>query len=365
MKRSLQWDIFCKVIDNFGDIGVAWRLSAELAARGQQVRLWIDDASALDWMAPSGDAAVQVRPWTAAETVTALAVPPDVLVEAFGCDVPAAFLSAHIWSSTTAPPLWLNLEYLSAESYVTRSHGLPSPVMSGPAAGETKWFFYPGFTQGTGGLLRESNLATRQDAFSSPSWLAAQGVEVSDALVVSLFCYEPQALAQLLGEWQTSGHHGRSVALLVAAGRASEAVKSAQESARGGTGSPSLSITYLPWLTQTEFDHLLWSSDLNFVRGEDSLVRAIWAGKPLIWHIYPQEDSAHLTKLEAYLACIEAPASLREFHRAWNAPGQEQVHWPTPPLLAEWTAHAQATKAALWRLPDLASTLIGFAAKKR
>ncbi|MEO7887531.1 MAG: elongation factor P maturation arginine rhamnosyltransferase EarP, partial [Polaromonas sp.] len=47
MNRSLQWDIFCKVIDNFGDIGVCWRLAADLASRGHKVRLWVDDASAL------------------------------------------------------------------------------------------------------------------------------------------------------------------------------------------------------------------------------------------------------------------------------------------------------------------------------
>ena len=55
------WDIFCQVIDNFGDIGVCWRLAADLAARGHQVRLWVDDASALHWMAPQGAAGVEVR----------------------------------------------------------------------------------------------------------------------------------------------------------------------------------------------------------------------------------------------------------------------------------------------------------------
>ncbi len=61
----LQWDIFCRVIDNFGDIGVCWRLATQLAGQGQQVRLWVDDASALQWMAPEGCPGVEVRAWLA------------------------------------------------------------------------------------------------------------------------------------------------------------------------------------------------------------------------------------------------------------------------------------------------------------
>ncbi len=60
----MHWDLFCRVIDNFGDIGVCWRLAADLGARGESVRLWVDDASALAWMAPQGSAGVEVLRWT-------------------------------------------------------------------------------------------------------------------------------------------------------------------------------------------------------------------------------------------------------------------------------------------------------------
>ena len=44
------WDIFCSVVDNFGDIGVCWRLARRLSAGlGQQVRLWVDDLAADRW----------------------------------------------------------------------------------------------------------------------------------------------------------------------------------------------------------------------------------------------------------------------------------------------------------------------------
>ena len=62
----MRWDLFCRVVDNFGDVGVCWRLACELARRGDAVRLWIDDASALAWMAPDGMAGVEVGAFDAA-----------------------------------------------------------------------------------------------------------------------------------------------------------------------------------------------------------------------------------------------------------------------------------------------------------
>ena len=158
------WDIFCRVIDNHGDLGVCWRLCADLAQRGHAVRLWVDDASALAWMAPQGCAEVQVRAWPNDPTFHM----GDVVVEAFGCELPNAIQALMVQGT---PPVWINLEYLSAEGYVARSHGLPSPVMSGPARGATKWFFFPGFTPETGGLLREPDMAARQAAFDRQAWL--------------------------------------------------------------------------------------------------------------------------------------------------------------------------------------------------
>ncbi|MDB5931488.1 MAG: hypothetical protein JWR60_3195, partial [Polaromonas sp.] len=144
MKHRLQWDIFCKVIDNFGDIGICWRLAADLAARGHAVRLWADDASALAWMAPGGCAGVQVLPWQSPLALDAARLagqPSDVLIEAFGCEVAPKFIAAcaDTACATGLKPLWINLEYLSAEPYVARCHALPSPVQVGPAAGWLKW----------------------------------------------------------------------------------------------------------------------------------------------------------------------------------------------------------------------------------
>ena len=386
MTPSLQWDIFCQVIDNFGDIGVCWRLAADLAGRGHRVRLWVDDASALAWMAPGGCDGVRVLPWAAPLDLSAADLetqPPDVLIEAFGCEVAPEFIAAcahHASAAGRKPPTWINLEYLSAESYVERCHALPSRVQRGPAAGWTKWFFYPGFSDATGGLLREPDLAQRQTRFDRSAWLAAQGIDMKPGeKLVSLFCYEPPALGAFLAQLATQGLDGAPVHLLVAAGRATQAVQAvladndsfkprleALEMLGEPEASKRLRVTFLPLFSQTEFDHLLWACDLNFVRGEDSLVRALWAGKPFIWHIYPQDDDAHLVKLQAFLTMLDAPPSLRAFHAAWNqdaaGSGADAI---APPDLPAWRDWAVSSRTRLMAPDDLATRLLGFVAKNR
>jgi uncharacterized repeat protein (TIGR03837 family) len=355
------WDIFCKVIDNHGDIGVCWRLSVQLAGRGHAVRLWVDDASALQWMAPGGNAGIEVRPWG---PQTLPAEPGDAVVEAFGCELDASFQAALAAKTHRQgrQPAWINLEYLTAESFARRSHGLPSPVMAGPAAGLTKHFFYPGFTQGTGGLLREADLMDRQAKFDAAQWLQGQGIAAGDAQRVSLFCYEPPALAQLLAQWAFAPHRTH---LLVTQGRAAAAVRAAADgndrTVPGWNGLSRLAISFLPLLAQREYDHLLWSCDLNFVRGEDSLVRALWAGKPLVWNIYPQDDDAHHAKLSAFLDWLGAPGSLRDFHRVWNG----AADGPLSAADAQaWAGCILAARQRLLAQDDLATQLLAFTASK-
>jgi uncharacterized repeat protein (TIGR03837 family) len=390
MRAPPIWDIFCKVIDNYGDIGVCWRLACGLAARGHSVRLWADDASALAWMAPQGCPGVAVKSWSD----TAGYTPGDVLVEAFGCDAAPEIIAAYAmfyWAKRPKShhkPVWINLEYLSAEPYVQRSHALPSPVMSGPAQGMTKWFFYPGFTSGTGGLLREADLLTRQAQFNGHDWLARQGlgdaqahsqthsqtehISPSTAQFISLFCYEPAALRPWLQ--QLASGPQRST-LLVTPGRAAAAVKTCLQDdftsqiahKPNDIGhkqlqlSEHLVIHYLPAYSQTDYDHLLWSCDLNMVRGEDSVVRVLWAGKPFIWHIYPQADGAHAAKLTAFLDWLQAPADVRLFHQVWNGLSSQ----PLPAI--DVAAYAEVVQSARQRLlaqSDLVSQLVDFVAAK-
>lgn len=372
----MQWDIFCKVIDNFGDIGVCWRLCADLASRGHSVRLWVDDASALDWMAPGARVGswpgVQVFDWSQSTEPELLRRLPraDVWIESFGCEIAPEFVAAYAHSAGAADPngtqipVWINLEYLSAEGYVERSHGLPSPVMHGPAKGWTKHFFYPGFTHKTGGLLREADLVKRMAPFDAAAWLNQFGIARRPGeRLLSLFCYEPAALPRLLDQL---AEHSEPTRVLVTAGRAATAVQTAVSDKKrlkpAWNLREQLSFSYLPRLSQYDFDHLLWASDLNFVRGEDSLVRALWAGKPLVWHIYPQDDGAHHAKLNAFLDMLGAGASLRQVHHAWNGVGEVGL----PALdLENWAHTVQATRARLLQMDDLVTQLVGFVTKNR
>lgn len=364
MVTPRHWDIFCKVIDNYGDIGVCWRLARQLAQRGHPVRLWVDDAQALTWMAPLGQDGVQVRAWSTplpAQSLKALA-PGGVLVEAFGCDVPPEFLVEyrHWCQQADTPPVWINLEYLSAEAYVERCHGLPSPVMHGPGAGLTKHFYYPGFTERTGGLLRETDLLQRQQAFDGSQWLQDLGLAPAPhAKPIGVFCYETPALEP----WLLSlAQAQRPTQLLVAAGRTGQAVQAAvshlnQQQVAWNAGAR-LAIRFMPHVPQDAFDHLLWACDFNVVRGEDSLVRALWSGRPFLWHIYPQQDGAHHDKLHAFLDWLQAPPSLRQAHAAWN--GLRDTDMPGLDEGPAWQATAQAARTRLLEQPDLVSQLLEF-----
>jgi uncharacterized repeat protein (TIGR03837 family) len=353
----MHWDIFCRVIDNHGDAGVGWRLAAELAARGHAVRLWIDDAAPIAWMAPRGQRGVEVIAWDAAAPELE---PGDAVIEAFGCDPPAGFVErlAQIARARGAQPAWINLEYLSAEKYVERSHGLPSPVGSGPGAGLVKRFLYPGFTERTGGLLRERDLGARQQAFDRAGWLVGHGVAASGARVISLFCYEPETLPALLLQLACDA---RPTQLLVTAGRATRATRAALAAldlqSRDWNAQARLQLHFLPLLSQRDYDRLLWSCDLNFVRGEDSIVRGLLAGVPLVWQIYPQDDLAHHAKLEAFLDWLAPPADLRRFFRAWNGVTAEAL----PRLdLPAWQPAATLAREKVAALPELASTVERF-----
>lgn len=398
------WDVFCRVIDNFGDIGVCWRLSADLAARGQQVRLWVDDAAALGWMAPevawsldekgrevgTGHPGITVHRWAHAECAELVPEPGDIVVEAFGCDPPEPFLARM---NRPTPPAWINLEYLSAEAYVERSHGLQSPVFSGPAAGLRKHFFYPGFTPRTGGLLRERDLADRQSAFNEEArlaWLQQLGVPAtSDCRLVSVFCYATAPLDEWLSALADEAlSHATSTRVLLTPGHATRLAQAWLATA-GSAHQQALIFHELPALPQPEFDKLLWACHLNIVRGEDSAVRALWAGKPHIWHIYPQDDGVHADKLGAFLdhwlrdaggpLSSAVRAAWQHFNRLPTGPAKREVPAPAsapvpgkfspPPPLPDWRHAggdwAQASRAArqrAWSETDLVTQLQAFAA---
>ncbi|MDQ2964067.1 MAG: elongation factor P maturation arginine rhamnosyltransferase EarP [Pseudomonadota bacterium] len=373
-----RWDVFCTVVDNYGDVGVAWRLARQLA--GEQaiaVRLFVDDMHALARLAPEIDAAsggqraqgVDVRRWGGAQADFA-ADPGDVVVEAFGCGLPPAYLGAM--AARGRPPVWINLEYLSAESWIEGCHGLASRHATLPL---TRYFFFPGFTAKSGGLLRERDLLLRRDRFRADPrarealW-GALGIAApaSEALIVSLFCYPNAPLRSLLDAWVEGD---RPLLCIVPEGTASAVLEQWTSSAglHAGKrfGRSALTLAAVPFVAQENYDQLLWACDVNFVRGEDSFVRAQWAARPLVWHVYPQAENAHRLKLDAFLARYSATlapdpaAALRSLSTAWNGEGDAGAAWPKfVAALPELRIHATSWAPALAAQPELAEGLVKF-----
>jgi uncharacterized repeat protein (TIGR03837 family) len=366
MKPSVQrWDIFCRVIDNFGDVGVCWRLARQLTEEyGLEVRLWVDDLATLRRLCPETKlaletqscAGVEVRHWGADfPDVT----PAEVVIEAFACELPANYLAAMA-AMADLPPLWINLEYLTAEAWAAEAHGLPSPHPTLPL---TKYFFFPGFAPNSGGLLRYPPSFQRklESSFFNQCAMDSSFRWNDESLKVSLFGYENTALESLLDVWVQGTE---PVVCLVPEGKLLPQLAvyfGRNLSAQAFVEKGSLNLTVLPFLSQDDYDRLLWACDLNFVRGEDSFVRAQWAAKPFVWHIYPQAEAAHLKKLEAFLSlyCADLPLEIAAFWRCWNTgqPIDWQEFWQHRATLQ---AHAKIWQKQLMNQADLASKLVNF-----
>ena len=336
-------DIFCTVIDNLGDAGVCWRLARQLAREHDwRIRLWIDNPAPIARIAPDQQL-VEVCHWLGDfEDVESA----DVVIESFACDLPPRYIEAM----KGRRPVWINLEYLSAEDWVAGCHGLPSPQH-----GLQKFFFFPGFVSGTGGLLREGDYAV----------LPAS--TFVDTLEISLFCYTNPALPELLIAWRDGT---TDVVCHVADGLPRQQVES-------WLGTPfetvstvkrgHLTLHALPFLPQDDYDRLLGRCHVNFVRGEDSFVRAQWAERAFVWQIYPQSDAAHFTKLQAFLDLYEkvdaGETALRAFWFAWN--GRGKLNWPEfAATLPVQTRRATAWSSDISTHGDLAMNLVKFCASR-
>ena len=369
-------DIFCEVIDNFGDAGVSWRLARALTARRLLVRLWINDLSCLKRLRPSVDEHLakqaldgfQVIAWN--DETELNYQPADLVIEAFACRLSDAMLDRM--SEANPASVWLNLEYLTAEPWAVQSHGLPSPH---PRLPLTQYFFFPGFVSESGGLIREDCLMQMRAEFDSKSraaFLKSLGIDVAlGTLLVSLFCYEQAPVDELFNAMRL----GQPTLCLVPEGVATQALTHfmgndlsvGREATEG-----QLSIKIIPFLNPDDYDRLLWSCDVNFVRGEDSLVRAHWAQQPFVWQLYQQAEESHLIKMAAFLdlQCRalneESGQAIKAFWQAWNGEAGAVLDWPAfskaLPMLVPHYSHWSAQVASV---DELSTQLIRFAGKIR
>ena len=394
----LRCSIFCAIVDNFGDIGVCWRLARQLVAEHDvDVTLWVDDARLVARFLQRAQAelceerieGVQIGIWSSSwepsATESDAIISSNLLIEAFACALPETLLSAL--GAAARVPIWINLEYLSAESWVEDHHLLASLVsLPGRADPAQKTFFFPGFTARTGGLLRESDLLVRHTLWQREEQIERQrlltelvpalnGSLTNDLVLVSLFTYESESLGGCLAA-MAQDHvptlclvpEGRSLSSVQRFLELPDALRVGEAAVRGA-----LSIAVIPFLSQDDYDRLLSLCDFNFVRGEDSFVRAQWAARPLLWHIYPQQEQAHLQKLDAFLDIqgeesqrenapqAASSMALRQFVRLWNLGEDCQELWHhLRPQLPELREQAGKWQQHLAEMPDLAANLMRF-----
>ena len=397
--KQARWDIFCKIVDNYGDIGVCWRLAKQLANEYPHlnVRLYIDDiavAAKIIQRLDISELSAQTIDNVEIYRLDSAQYTPDlaVIIETFGCGLPANYVHA-MESNLPAQAVWINLEYLSAESWVGDFHGKPSKqsCANNPALTFTKHYFFPGFSDNTGGLLREKSVAQDMRKFSAPlaqtdsekslSQLLQSVIPASfsskvidlNALNVSLFCYPQADVNSCITAYQ---NHHQAVNIFIPFNDKLTAFKSLFADFNYEIGEiyafENITLIVLPFLSQPDYDALLQNCDLNFVRGEDSWIRAIWAAKPFIWQPYIQTEHTHIQKLNAFLQTHfrNAPQPLQSIivnaHLAWSNglaknDDNAQAIWlallsALPKLQAEYAAQAQQ----LIQQTDLAAALVVF-----
>ncbi|MBR7746579.1 elongation factor P maturation arginine rhamnosyltransferase EarP [Undibacterium baiyunense] len=331
--------LFCKVVDNFGDIGICWRLVRQLRnEHAIEVTLWVDDLASFKKICPEVCIEsehqtvqhIQIQHWQRQDQQFEVADIADIVIEFFGCDIPPNYIATM--AKCQPQPIWINLEGLTAEDWVEGCHTLPS---SHPQYPLTKYFFFPGFNKKTGGLILEKDLLEQAQQFNlekqeKNAFLHNLGLSDQDvkSFKISMFCYPHAPLMDLLKTWE---HSIEKISCLIPTGVAQDKIAgflqceplSGSKYQKGN-----LSLHIIPFLPQAEYDKLLWSCDLNFVRGEDSFVRAQWAGKAFIWHIYPQDENLHHKKLKAFLNVHDAESQASKlFSLAWNGVSQAP-NWP-------------------------------------
>ena len=332
----MRWDIFCQIVDNYGDAGVCWRLARSLSSiHGQEVRIFCDDLPTLNLLAsgvdPSIKQKIDMQPWEASHANARHPVQiPDVVIEAFGCELPERYLAGLFIAPVK--PIIINLEYLSAEPWVIDFHGKASPQ----SHGIPKYFFFPGFQDEVGGLLLdpippEGHLVAK----NIPGDLKAIWSKLRPgAKLISIFCYPGAPLKKWLADL---GRLGEDVDVLLAHGHAEQLSLYGEHPISLPNN---IQLLSMPFVSQDEYDWVLSQCDFNIVRGEDSFVRAQLAGKPFIWHIYPQEDRAHEVKLAAFLDLY-----LEEANQGLRLATIAAMTWAMPSEwfkdLNRWNAHAE------------------------
>ncbi|MGL4534420.1 MAG: elongation factor P maturation arginine rhamnosyltransferase EarP [Fusobacteriaceae bacterium] len=295
-------DIFCEVIDNFGDIGVVYRLAKELKKKYREkvkIRVILDKTYELSELNKDikkletqilDDIEYSTYNYVMNELEEGRLMPSQVIIEAFGCKIPNQYMKLAFSNSS----LIINLEYLSCEKWTLDFHGQESFLGS-----ETlkKYFFIPGLLEMTGGVILNKEKKDAKEIFKKYCTNLTE-IQLKDKLVGTIFSYEKNFIPLL----EELNENDKKVVLLL---MGEKTQKSFDYDFEKEKKYPNIEFIKFPFVNQEEYDAVLQSVDFNFVRGEDSFVRGAISGVPFLWHAYLQEDKIHLEKVQSFLNCYK------------------------------------------------------------
>ena len=278
-------DIFCEVIDNYGDVGVTYRLAREFKRiyPNKKLRFIINQTEELNLIKKSED--IETISY---EDISIIDSSADLIIESFGCVIPKEYMDKALKNSK----IIINLEYFSAEDWVDGFH-LQESFLGGNLK---KYFFIPGLSQKSGGILLDNDFLERNKKVKKNKeyYLKKFGISGKYDLIGSVFSYEKnfdyfiEDLKKL----------DKKVLLLILSEKTQ---KNFIKYFDNNDNYDRIEIVKLPFFSYDKYEELLALCDFNLVRGEDSFVRALLLGKPFLWHIYPQEENTHIKKLESFL----------------------------------------------------------------
>ena len=278
-------DIFCQVIDNYGDVGVAYRLAREFKRvyPNKKLRFVINQIEELNLIRKSEDIEIILY-----KDISKIENSADLIIESFGCEIPKEYMDKALKNVK----LIINLEYFSAEKWVDDFH-LQESFLGGNLK---KYFFIPGLSEKSGGILLDNEFLERKKKVEANKeyYLEKFGIKEKYDLIGSIFSYEKN-FDSLIEELKKLD---KKIILLILSEKTQ---KNFIKYFDNGNNYDKIKFVKLPFFTYDKYEELLALCDFNLVRGEDSFVRALLLGKPFLWHIYPQDENTHIKKLESFL----------------------------------------------------------------
>lgn len=300
------YNIFCKVIDNYGDFGICFRLAKQLVSEyHKKVILWVDNEIILQKFLLVNNKEIQqinskynqnlmFKVWTKLNIINSLNnsknINNSIIIEAFCCDLDCELLD-YI-NKENSNTIIISLDYLGLEKWILDCHLLPSFLSNYKYI--KKYFFFPSYLQNSGGLICE-NYIKHKNFFQN---LVEKNQNFNQTFKISLFFYQqPQLLLTFINAINyLATQHNINIEINFC-DLSNENINIIQNY----NFCSLVKCNFIHFLSQNDYDTLLQNCHINFVRGEDSLIRSFWSNNLFIWQIYPQENNLHLQKLNDFL----------------------------------------------------------------